>query len=163
MSHPFINSHYFLNSCQLCPITSESARALAQNLVQMQPWQTLGYSTETLKNYLLRSDPALYRFVITVSEQVVGTVGVRYPWLRGAYLELLAVYPSQQGQGIGRIVINWLAEELRSTSSRNLWTLVSSFNTPAQDFYQRLGFITIGQLDDFIVPGYGEIFLRKVL
>ncbi len=83
---------------------------------------------------------------------------VRYPWLRGACLKLLAIYPSQQGQGLGRDIIQWL--ELHHL--RNLWTLVSSFNHDARHFYQKMGFVEIGQLDDFIVAGYDEILLRKV-
>ncbi|WP_069472231.1 polysaccharide deacetylase family protein [Candidatus Marithrix sp. Canyon 246] len=57
-------------------------------------------------------------------QQLVGVVCVRYPWLRGACLELLTIAPSQQ-------------------------------------FYQKMGFIKVGQLDDLIVEGYSEFLLRK--
>ena len=41
------------------------------------------------------------------------------------------------------------------------WTLVSSFNHKAQQFYEKMGFIKVGQLDDLIIEGYSEFLLRK--
>ncbi len=45
--------------------------------------------------------------------------------------------------------------------SNYLWTLVSSFNHKAQQFYKKMGFIKVGQLDDLIVEDYSEFLLRK--
>ena len=89
-----------------------------------------------------------------------GVVCVKYPWLRGAYLELIAVFPPQRGRGLGADVIRWLEEEVPN-SAPNLWTLVSSFNRRARDFYERQGFAAIGAIDDLVKPGYTEILLRK--
>ncbi len=163
MFHPFKQPHYPLNSCILREFASAEATQVADTLAQMPPWQTLNYSAETLANYLRRPDPVLSKFVITVDEQIEGTVCIRYPCLRGAYLELLAIYPSQQGRGIGQQVIQWLAAEAQQASSRNLWTLVSAFNHAGQRFYQKMGFTQVGQLDDLVVPGQTELLMRKML
>ena len=38
---------------------------------------------------------------------------------------------------------------------------MSSFNTRAQQLYERLGYERIGVLRDYLVRGYDEIFMRK--
>ena len=159
--HPFTHSNYTLSACHLRELTQEEAATVSQTFVQMEPWRTLGYKADTLSNYLCGPDPLLYRYGIVASQQLVGAVCVRYPWLRGACLELLAVFPSQQGRGLGRDVIGWLEAELHQANCRNLWTLVSSFNQQARHFYQQMGFVEVGQLDDLIVTGYAEMLLRK--
>jgi len=159
--HPFTQQNYTLNSCNLRKLTPDDALIVSQSLVKIEPWRTLGYSADTLSNYLLRSDDLLYRYALVESEKIVGVLCVRYPWLRGACLELLAIFPSQQGKGSGREVISWLEAELRENN--NLWTLVSSFNLDARHFYEKVGFIEVGQFDDFIMAGYAELLLRKVL
>ncbi len=161
--YPFTQPNYTLNACNLRLLTPDEAFTISQSLVKMEPWCTLGYSADTLSNYLHRPDALLYRYALVESEKIVGLMCVRYPWLRGACLELLAIFPSQQGKGSGRNVINWLESELRENNLRNLWTLVSSFNLDAQHFYQKVGFIEVGQFDDFIVADYAELLLRKVL
>lgn len=162
-THTFTQQNYTVNACNLRQLTPNEAVIVSQSLVKMEPWRTLGYSADTLSNYLLRSDDLLYRYALVDSEKIVGVLCVRYPWLRGACLELLAIFPSQQGKGAGREVINWLEAELRQNNLRNLWTLVSSFNLEAQHFYQKVGFVEAGQFDDFIVAGYAELLLRKIL
>lgn len=162
LSHPFTSSHYTLNSCNLQELTQEDTIILGQNLVQIDPWKTLNYSAKGLSNYLFQADPLLYKFGIISCRQLVGVVCIRYPWLRGAYLELLAIYPTQQGRGIGKEVILWFESEAKQTS-RNIWTLVSSFNTKARHFYNGMGFVEIGTLESFVVSGYDELLLRKVI
>jgi ribosomal protein S18 acetylase RimI-like enzyme len=161
--HIFTQQNHKLILCNLRILTPDEAIIVSQSLVKMEPWRTLGYSADTLSNYLLRSDDLLYRYALVDSEKIVGVLCVRYPWLRGACLELLAIFPSQQGKGSGREVINWLESELRENNLRNLWTLVASFNLEARHFYEKVGFVEVGQFDDFIVAGYTELLLRKVL
>ena len=137
----------------------QEADTLSQLFITMEPWRTLKYSAQNLSNYLQKAE--LYKYSILADQKLVGVVCVRYPWLRGACLELLAIAPSQQGKGIGRDIIQLLETELSKTNYNNLWTLVSSFNHEAQHFYENMGFIKVGQLDDFIVEGYSEFLLRK--
>ena len=161
--YPFTQQNYTLSSCNLRLLTPDEAFTISQSIVKIEPWLTLGYSADTLSNYLLRSDDLLYRYALVESEKIVGILCVRYPWLRGACLELLAIFPSQQGKGSGREVISWLESELSEHNLHNLWTLVSSFNLDAQHFYKKVGFLEVGKFDDFIVAGYAELLLRKVL
>jgi diamine N-acetyltransferase len=160
-SKPFSAERYQCPSTQLVRLQPNQAGLIAGQLVRMDPWRTLGYSQTGLYTYLVQDDPALHCYVLKNSERLAGMVTVRHPWLFGPHLELLAVFPTYQGRGIGREVLEWLQGE--ALPSRNLWVVVSAFNTGARRFYQRHGFREIASLADLIVPGSDEHLLRKVL
>ena len=66
------------------------------------------------------------------------------------------------GRGIGRALMEWAeAEVFDRRCARNLFLLVSDFNTPARRFYERLGFAEVGRLPDYLVAGRDEIIVRK--
>jgi len=106
----------------------------------------------------MRVDPGLHRFAVIIGEELGGVICVRYPWLLGPYLELMAILPNHQRRGIGREIISWLETQI---AERNIWTVVSSFNHTARHFYQKSGFLEIAILPDLIKPGFAEILLRK--
>lgn len=158
MIAPIATQPYELSQCRLLPLEPADISELSERLAQMHPWHTLGYSVATLSGYLQREDACLYKYAI-VTNQLAGVFCVRYPWLRGAYIELVAIFPEQQGLGIGNTLIQWLMTQLPQPA--NLWALVSAINPAARQFYQRCGFIEIGNLQDFVTKGYDEILLRK--
>jgi ribosomal protein S18 acetylase RimI-like enzyme len=53
------------------------------------------------------------------------------------------------------------AENRIFSESPNAFIMVSSFNQDAKRLYNRLGFETIGELKDYIIPGHSEFILRK--
>jgi GNAT superfamily N-acetyltransferase len=160
MNPVFEHRTYLLPSCQLVPLQPTDITIISEQLAEMHPWQSMNYSVATLANYLQRKDACLYQFAI-VTEHLAGVLCVRYPWLRGAYIELVAIFPTQQRAGIGHDLIQWLTIQLNSNA--NLWALVSRINPKARQFYQQEGFIEIGELQDFVFEGFDEILLRKPL
>lgn len=159
---PFSREFYTLATCSLSPMGEENARQAGEALASMDPWLTLGYSGEGLSRYLLRRDPALYPFILKAAGQDAGVLCMRFPWLLGPYIELFAVYKPFQGAGKGKELLEWVEKQCRP-SSKNIWTVVSSFNTPGRIFYTKQGFIPVGPLHDLIKPGFSEILLRKKL
>lgn len=152
-----------LDNCQLStPLTTDQALAIAEMLAVSEPWLSLKFSVTALTNYLMRDDPALHRYAITVDEKPAGVICVRYPWLRGPYIELFGVSPTQRGKGIGKQVLAW-AEVEASREAKNLWVLTSSFNHQALNFYQSHGFYPIGPIQGLVTPEHDEILLRKCL
>jgi GNAT superfamily N-acetyltransferase len=162
ISAPFSETSYRLPSCSLASLTENEAGFLSTRLAAIDPWLTLGYSAEGLSHYLLRPDPALYRFAVFVGPEAKGLVCVRYPWLRGPCLELLAVFNDQQRRGLGREIMSWMQAQCPRTAP-NIWTLTSSFNSGARLFYRSLGFSEIVPLPDLTSSGSDEILLRKIL
>jgi GNAT superfamily N-acetyltransferase len=161
---PFAGDHYPLAGARLQRVAGPNEAAeLATLFAAIPPWRTIGYSQSQLRAFFDRPDPALHRFaVVAAGGALQGALAVRYPWLRGPYLEILGLGPAAQGHGLGRQLIGWMAAEA-GPGSRNLWALVSAFNTQARLFYRRQGFIEITTFDDFVVAGSNEVLLRKVL
>lgn len=157
----FSARHYSLASCTLSRLEDVTqARELAEMLAGLEPWRTLGYSADGLARYFLRDDPGLRRCRIAEGTRTQGVVCIRYPWLRGPYIELIGLAPYGQGQGLGGQILAWIEEQARGEAA-NLWAVVSSFNEPARRFYARHGFFEIAPLDDLVAAGSAEILLRK--
>ncbi|NGZ25654.1 MAG: GNAT family N-acetyltransferase [Magnetococcales bacterium] len=129
-------------------------------LAGLEPWKTLGSTATGLNRYLVQEDGALFRFVIGRQGQEVGILAIRYPWLRGPFIELLAIAPAFQQQGIASQVVEGI-RLLTIPHCDNLWVTVSHFNQPARHFYQRQGFTEIALLPGLIRPGQEDWLLRR--
>lgn len=158
---PFLD-RYALSGFSLAPIEPGDARRIATEMVKMDPWLTMNYSVAPLESYLSTSSPALHRYAIEVDGATAGVVTVRYPWLRGAYLELIGLFPSRQKNGLGTAILRWLERETEPHAA-NVWVLVSSFNRAAQRFYLRQGFREIGAIEALVSAKSTELLLRKSL
>ena len=127
----------------------------------MEPWSVMNYPAETLAAFLASPDRDVSRYWVSLGGSEAGVVSVRYPWLKGPYLELLALLPQAQGQGVGSSILAWLEREALRHQARNLWVCASSFNTRALRFYERHGFRPAATLPGLVADGYNEILLRK--
>ncbi|TAN66464.1 MAG: N-acetyltransferase [Magnetospirillum sp.] len=160
---PFSRERHALDGCRLRPLEAADCRAMAGRLAAIDPWVGLGYGAEALARYLGRDDGALLRFAVEHGDDSrAGLLAVRSPWLRGPYIELLAIFPAHQGHGLGRVVVEWAAGQA-AAGSANLWACVSAFNASARAFYATRGFIEVAPLDDLVAPGQAELLLRRRL
>jgi len=144
----------------LLPIRPQSVREICGMLCSMDPWLTMNYRPEALEFYFLRADPALSRYSIMVSENLAGVLSLRYPWLFGPFIELVALFDGFRGKGIGGRIVDWVCLH---HGAANVWVTVSAFNSGAQKFYGKMGFERTAMLEDLIKPGWNEILLRKKL
>lgn len=145
---------------RLVALEPEACAGLAASIASIPPWSDIGYPAEALARSLGSADGAA-RYRIEAAGVTAGAVSVRHPWLKGPYLELLAILPPHQGQGIGSFVLDWFEREALRHGARNLWVCASSFNGRALDFYQRHGFRAAATLPGLVANGYDEILMRK--
>jgi GNAT superfamily N-acetyltransferase len=106
--HPFPSRLYVLPSCTLHRLKRAETQDLAARLVTMDPWRTLEYRADALAAHLSRPDSSFHRLTVRSSGHPAGLLALRYPWLRGVYLELLALFPPYQGLGLGREIMAWI-------------------------------------------------------
>jgi GNAT superfamily N-acetyltransferase len=142
------------------PIRPQSVREISRTLCSMDPWLTMNYKPEVIEFYLLREDPALSRYSIMVSENLAGVLSLRFPWLFGPFIELVALFDGFRDRGIGSRIVEWVS---LNHEAANVWVTVSAFNSGAQRFYGKMGFEKTAMLEDLIKPGWSEILLRKKL
>jgi GNAT superfamily N-acetyltransferase len=137
------------------------APRLAEAIVAMPPWSVMAYPAEALARFLAAADDGAWRFLLEVDGVEAGAVSIRFPWLKGPYLELLALLPPFQRQGIGAGILTWFENEASALGARNVWVCASSFNDGALRFYKSHGFRPAAMLRGLVADGYDEILLRK--
>jgi GNAT superfamily N-acetyltransferase len=145
---------------RLVLMTAELAATLGPAIAAIEPWSRMSYPAASMTLFLEMQDPALTRMAVFSGDTPAGVIAVRSPWLRGPYLQLLAILPPFQGQGFGAALLDWF-ERQASPGSRWLWLCYSSFNTRAGDFYARHGFEQVTVLPDLLSDGLDEILMRR--
>lgn len=140
-------------------VADTDARACARLMASSEPWLTLGRTYEaslaiirdsTREVYILRDEVGLAGFLILC---MTGACG---------YIQTICIHPDQRGRGLGSKLVDF-AEQRILAEAPNVFMCVSSFNHDARRLYQRLGYLVVGELTDYIVQGHSEILLRKTL
>ena len=80
----------------------------------------------------------------------------------GGYLRLIAVFPGNEGAGIGGLLLDEV-ERRTATESRFLFLLASRHNEDSRRFYQRRGYTEAGELKALLKPDLDEIILWRRL
>jgi ribosomal protein S18 acetylase RimI-like enzyme len=138
------------------------AEAAAAIMAATDPWVRLGRSyADTLR---AATDPAANSFVAVTpvgdGNDVVGVVIVQELLVFSGYVRAVAVRPDWRNRGVGRALLAHAEERIFRTWP-NVFLCVSSFNADARRLYQQLGYETIGEIREFIIPGAGEFLMRK--
>ena len=61
-------------------------------------------------------------------------------------LHKLYVLPGQQGKGLGRMILQYIFNDIRPAGGKRLRLNVNRYNK-AREFYERMGFVVIGEED----------------
>lgn len=161
MSLPFSAGRIDLQRARLSPLDPACCSSLAQAIVAIPPWSAMNYPVDAMARFLASSGDGAYRYHVEAGGELAGAVSIRQPWLKGPYLELLALLPPFQNQGLGAEILDWFEREALRAEARNLWVCASGFNQRALRFYQRHGFREAAALPGLVGEGYTEILLRK--
>ena len=165
---PFRGERYEIGAARdgralvLEPMTPAVADLLGEVIAQVGPWAHYAIPPTTLAENFKLPGVAVASYRIECGGETAGAVAVRPMWLMGPYLQMLAVLPSFQGQGIGGRVVVWFEAEARITA-RNAWMCVSAFNPGAQRLYRAHGFEPVATLDGLVREGDDELLMRKRL
>lgn len=136
----------------------DDLQACAGLMADSEPWRTLGRGREALLAALRMPGPERY-----AAEQDGGFAGFLVLNLQGAfagYLQTIAVAAPFRGRGVGTALVGF-AEARIFRDHPNVFLCVSSFNEGARRLYERLGYRRVGELEDYLVRGHGEILMRK--
>jgi GNAT superfamily N-acetyltransferase len=150
-----------LAGARLVALDPQACASLAEAIVAIPPWSMVNYPAEAMARFLASSDGGGSLYGVEVDGAEAGAVSIRSPWLKGPYLELLAILPPFQGRGAGPKILVWFEQEALRHAARNLWVCASSFNVRALRFYARHGFAPTATLPGLVAEGFDEILLRK--
>ncbi len=159
---PFAADAYALSCGGLQRLDADAAAIVGPLLAAIDPWRRLGFTAGDMTRYLVRDDAGLDRFLISVDGAPAGALCLRFPWLRGAYIELVGLAPRVRGAGVGAAILAWMTDEIADRAG-NLWATVSAFNAGARRFYAAHGFAEVATLSDLVRGGEDDILVRKRL
>ncbi len=134
--------------------------AVVRLLTELEPWKRLRYTDSDWEKLFAMPLQDREAFVLEADGMLAGIGVLRQRFLFGDYLELLAVAASAQGHGYGRTLLVY-AEGITFQRAKNLFVCVSDFNHQGRRFYERNGYQVVGPIPDLLIPGSGEILLRK--
>lgn len=123
-----------------------------------EPWLTLGRGLEASRKIL--SDDRKERSVALVGGERAGFLVLNMAGAFAGYIQTVCVAPQFRGRSVGTALMRF-AEDRVFRDSPNLFLCVSSFNQGARRLYERLGFILVGELTDYLVAGHSELLMRK--
>jgi ribosomal protein S18 acetylase RimI-like enzyme len=146
----------------LQPMTAEGAGILGSAVAAVGPWAHYSFDGAKLGETLACDTDTAKRYQLECDGEIAGAVVIISPWLSGPYLQMLAVLPAYQGQGIGAAILAWFEAESRG-HFRNLWLCVSGFNVEAQRFYRAHGFERVATFDGLMREGDDEHLMRKCI
>jgi [ribosomal protein S18]-alanine N-acetyltransferase len=133
----------------------------ARILSESEPWITLGITYERCLKVC--HDTGFEMFIAHLEHNPCGVIIMDPRGLAGApYVKLIAVDPRYRNRQVGAALIGYV-ENLFRGKARFIFLCVSSFNIRAQKFYASHGFIQVGELKDFIIPGKSELIMQKQL
>ena len=137
---------------------NSEAEICARLMSNLEPWVTLKRDYHTSLKVI--TDPSREVYLALMGNEIAGfTILIMQGALVG-YIQSICVTPDWRNKGIGSQLMKF-AENRIFNEAPNAFIMVSSFNSDAKRLYSRLGFETIGELKDYIIPGHSEFLLRK--
>jgi ribosomal protein S18 acetylase RimI-like enzyme len=126
-------------------------------------WQRVGLGAERAAALLTAAaaggDTVL---VLDVDGAVAGFAWIdrRGAFGRSGYLRMIAIDPIRRSAGLGAVLMQAF-EAVAATQGPDAFLMVSDFNTDAQRFYRRLGWIEVGGVPGYVQPGVVELVMWK--
>lgn len=146
------------------PMTAQDVDAVSEILLGY-PWTRYAMTRDRAENVLRGGLAQNASLLVALADGIVAG----FVWFisRGAfhhsgYIRLIGVAESAKGLGAGKTLLQ-AAEQACAATSKDMFLLVSDFNTSAQAFYQRMGYAQVGGIPDYVQPGITELIMRKKL
>lgn len=158
-TEPFAPVRHDLVDLELGPLDDDVA-TIAGRLAGIDPWARIGRSAAAFEIAMTRPSPGAHRFALRCKGAPVGYLALRWPFMRGPYIETIAVFPEMQGRGLASRIVTWMENQVADEAS-NIWLCVTEWNTGARAAYAALGFVEIGPIPDLVASGQSEIFMRR--
>jgi len=140
--------------------TPDEAEWCATLMVSSEPWLTLRRTFEA--SLRLIQDPTSEVYLAESGKERSGFLILSLAGPLPGYIQTICIAPDSSGKGLGSQLLSF-AEARIFPVSPNVFLCVSSFNPEARRLYERSGYTLVGELRDFLVPGFSELLFRKSL
>ena len=136
----------------------EDADACARMMSSTEPWISLGFGYEGCRARM--RDPAKEISGAWMDRALAGflILDMRGPF--AGYIQTVCVAAALRDRGIGSALVR-AAEERVLRDSPTVFLCVSTTNDRARALYERLGYVRVGELPDYLARGHTEVLMRK--
>ena len=139
---------------------TEDLQWCAQLMASNEPWITLQRNYD--HSITLLEDPLSEVYLLKEGEERLGFIMIKLKGAFTGYIQTIVISEQARRRGLGEAAIKYV-EELIFKVSPNVFICASSFNSGALNLYQRMGYEVIGEIRDYIIKGYNEVFMRKTI
>jgi len=149
------------------PMTSQDIAAVANWMVLVPLWQRYHVTVTAAQTQFEQGLKQQDMLLVADAGSEARACGFTWCLPKGAfglsaYLRLIGVRQDQVGLGIGSALLAE-TEHVAAQHSKDMFLLVSDFNTDAQRFYRRHGYEQIGAIAGYVLPHVAELIFRKRL
>lgn len=127
-----------------------------EDLKDIYEIETLSFKSEAYEPFLLHLYYNLARETFLVAEtdgRVIGyAIGLLTKW-GGGHVISIAVHPSFRRMGVAEKLLNELLKRMREKGARAVRLEVKVSNEPAMNLYKKLGFRTVGVINNYYPNG----------
>ena len=141
------------------PADNEERDWTADLMAVSEPWITLG----TIREHCLKvcRDPEYRVFAAHLDGKWSGSIILHPRGLASSpYIKSVVVANASRSRGVGASMVAF-AEDFFRKDSKHIFLCVSSFNTRARTFYERLGYHRVGEFNDYVIEGESEVLYYK--
>ena len=149
------------------PVTPADIAPLSQLMASTPLWQRHGVTGVSAERRLLAGLESGATIDVAEAESAAERSVAGFIWyatrgvfLRSGYVSLIGVSEGLRGQGVGQALMNH-AEKTMFAEVYEVFLLVSEFNQGGQRFYERIGYVQVGAIPNYLTPGVTELLLMK--
>lgn len=134
----------------------------ARLMSESEPWLTLGRALEQCRTVVaVTSDSEL--LIAHDGAAPAGFLLARPRGFAGSpYVASIAVAPSHRSRGVGSSLLRHV-EARYAPPARHIFLLCSTFNTRAQQLYDRHGYARVGEIPAYVIANANELIFHKRL
>ncbi len=118
------------------------------------------YVTEQVIRHKIVNDEII---IAELDGQPIGYLRLEYLWSNIPYIGVIWVIKAYRKEGIGRKILAYLEDYLRSRGHDALYSSSQANEPGPQDWHRSVGFIESGIISGINEGGIGEVFFRKSL
>ena len=101
--------------------------------------------------------------IAEVDGKPIGYLRLEYLWSQIPYIGVIFVEDDYQKEGVGRKILSFLEDYLRSQGHETLLSSSTANEPEPQAWHRAVGFVESGIITELNEGGVGEVFFRKSL
>ncbi|MDH5381249.1 MAG: GNAT family N-acetyltransferase [Cyclobacteriaceae bacterium] len=138
--------------------TPNEVAICAKIFSESEPWISLKMASKYFLDLI--NNPLNETYTLKVENEIAGVIILQLQGPIPGYVKSFVIDKKWAGKGYGKVLLKH-AEERIFKDIPNVFLCVSSSNTGAYTFYQKLGYKKVGEFEDYLIKGESELLLRK--